>query len=210
MGIAVGLPALKIILLAIIFLSILIEVKTGGSGFGALLGMIAAAIFWGSSYINGLVNIYHIALFLGGILFIIVELFTPATGIFAALGIVMMLYSIILALGGNLSAVYMLLGSFIIAIIIFIFIIKKLPASKLWSKIILVNSSTEEKGYISNIDNSSLLHKEGIVITELRPSGTALIDGTPVDVISEGSYIKKGEKIHVIQTTGGRVIVRKI
>ncbi|WP_196599666.1 NfeD family protein [Pectinatus frisingensis] len=210
MNIIVDLPALKILLIAIIFLSILIEIKTGGTGIGALLGMIAAAIFWGSSYINGLVNIYHIALFLGGILFIVIEAVTPVTGVFAALGIVMMLYSVILALGGNLNAIYMLLGALVIAVAVFALIVKYLPASQLWQKMILKDMSTKERGYISSIDHSSLLNKTGIVLTKLRPSGTIIVAGTPIDAVSEGAYIDEGQTVRIIKIEGSRIIVRKI
>lgn len=210
MDVAVDLPVLKMLLVSIIFLSVLIEIKTGGAGIGALLGVIAAAVFWGTSYVKGLVSIYYIALFLGGILFIIIEAVAPVTGIFAAIGIVMMLYSIILALGGNLSAVYMLLGSLVISILIFAIIVKKLPSSKLWQKVLLKDSSTSDRGYTSSSDNSALINKEGIVTTELRPSGTILIDDSPIDVVSEGSYISKGEKVRIVKIEGSRIIVRKI
>ena len=210
MNLIVNMPALQLILMAIIFLSIMIEIKTGGLGIGALLGLVAAAIFWGSSYVNGLVSIYQIALFLGGILLIIIELITPATGILAAIGIFMMLYSMMLALGGNISAIYMLLGSFIIAIIIFILILKYLPSSKLWKKVVLQNSSTVEQGYTSTTNQSSLLNREGIVLTELHPAGTILIDEQPIDVVSEGVYISKGSSVRIIKIDGSRIIVRKI
>jgi len=210
MNLIVDMPALQLILLAIIFLSIMIEIKTGGLGIGALLGLVAAAVFWGSSYVNGLVSIYQIALFLGGILLIVIELITPATGILAAIGIFLMLYSMILALGGNISAIYMLLGAFIIAVIIFIIILKHLPSSRLWKKVVLQNSSTSEQGYISSTNQSSLLQREGIVLTELHPAGTILVDGQPIDVVSEGVYINKGASVRIIKIDGSRIIVRKI
>ncbi|MBB5335583.1 NfeD family protein [Pectinatus brassicae] len=210
MNLIVDMPALQLILLAIIFLSIMIEIKTGGLGIGALLGLVAAAVFWGSSYVNGLVSIYQIALFLGGILLIVIELITPATGILAAIGIFLMLYSMVLALGGNISAIYMLLGALIIAVIIFIIIVKHLPSSRLWKKVVLQNSSTSEQGYISSTNQSSLLQREGIVLTELHPAGTILVDGQPIDVVSEGVYINKGASVRIIKIDGSRIIVRKI
>ena len=57
------------LLLVVIFLSILVEIKTGGTGVGALLGLIAAAVFWGSSYVKGLVSLYQIAIFIVGVNF---------------------------------------------------------------------------------------------------------------------------------------------
>lgn len=201
---------LQSLLLSVIFLAILVEIKTGGTGIGALLGIIAAGVFFCSSYVKGLVSLYQIAIFIVGIIFIIIEILTPTIGLLAGLGVVAILYSLILAMGGDIDAMLMMAISFVIAIIIFALIIKKLPTSKLWSKIILTKTSYSEEGYVSSIDYSSYLHKEGIVLTELRPSGSVKIDDDVLDVVSEGSYIGKGEKIRVVKIEGMRIIVRKI
>ena len=42
---------LQSLLLSVIFLAILVEIKTGGTGIGALLGIIAAGVF-GVKYLN--------------------------------------------------------------------------------------------------------------------------------------------------------------
>ena len=47
-------------------------------------------------------------------------------------------------------------------------------------------------------------------MTELRPSGSALIADKLVDVISEGAFLPKGEKIIVAAVNGNRVVVRKV
>ena len=52
----VGMPALQILLVAIIFLSLLVEIKTGGMGLGAMLGLVAAGIFFSGQYVKGLVS----------------------------------------------------------------------------------------------------------------------------------------------------------
>ena len=198
------------LLLIVIFLAILVEIKTGGTGIGALLGLIAAGVFWGSSYVNGLVSFYHIAIFILGVIFIIIEILTPTIGLLAGIGVVAILYSLILAMGGDINAIFMMAISLIVSIIIFAIIIKKLPSSKLWKKIILTNTSSSEQGFVSSVDYSRYLHKEGIVLTELRPSGSVKIDDDVLDVVSEGSYISKGEKIRVVKIEGMRIIVRKI
>ena len=198
------------LLLVVIFLSILVEIKTGGTGVGALLGLIAAAVFWGSSYVKGLVSLYQIAIFIVGVIFIIIEILTPTVGLLAGIGVVAIFYSLILAMGGDINAIYMMVISLVIAIIIFAIIIKKLPSSKLWKKIILTNTSSTEQGYVSSVDYSQYLNKEGIVLTELRPSGSVEIDGVPVDVVSEGKFISKGEKVRVVKIEGMRIIVRKV
>ena len=147
------------LLLVVIFLSILVEIKTGGTGLGTVLGLIAAGVFWSSSYVQGLVSFYHIAIFIVGIFFIIIEILTPSVGILAGIGIVAILYSLILAMGGDINAMYMMVISLVIAIFIFAIIIKKLPSSKLWKKIILTNTSSSEQGYVSSKNYSCYLNK---------------------------------------------------
>lgn len=197
------------LLLVVIFLSILVEIKTGGTGVGALLGLIAAAVFWGSSYVKGLVSLYQIALFIGGVIFIIIEILTPTIGLLAGIGVVAILYSLVLAMGGDINAIYMMAISLVISIVIFAVILKKLPSSRLWKKLILTNTSSTEQGYVSSVDYSKYLNKEGVVLSELRPSGSVEIDGVPVDVVSEGKFISKGEKVRVVKIEGVRIIVRR-
>jgi membrane-bound serine protease (ClpP class) len=62
---------------------------------------------------------------------------------------------------------------------------------------------------VSAKDYTYLLGKNGIALTELRPAGTAIIEEGPFDVVSEGTYIKRGEDITVIMVNGSRIVVRK-
>lgn len=57
---------------------------------------------------------------------------------------------------------------------------------------------------------SELVGKKGKVLTELRPAGTVLIDGAPVDVVSEGAFIAKGRQVQVVEVHGSRVVVREL
>ena len=200
---------LQVLLLAVMFLSIMVEIKTGGLGVGVLLGIVAAAVFWGSQYTRGLVEIYHIAVFLAGVLLIIVEILLPTVGLLAGLGVAAMLYSIVLALGGDIGALAALGIALVISIVLFLLIVSHLPSSKLWNKIVLQKSARTEEGYVSAMEEKGLIGKTGEVLTELRPAGTVRIDGRPVDVISEGAFIQKGKRIVVLSVNGSRVVVRE-
>ena len=57
-------------------------------------------------------------------------------------------------------------------------------------------------------ERPELLHQTGTAFTQLRPSGTALIKGQRVDVVTEGSLIEKGAPIKVVAIEGMRVVVR--
>jgi membrane-bound serine protease (ClpP class) len=58
-------------------------------------------------------------------------------------------------------------------------------------------------------ERPELLHQTGTAFTQLRPSGTALINGQRVDVVTEGSLIEKGAPIKVVAIEGMRVVVRE-
>ena len=210
MNLIVDNGVLQVLLLAVMFLSIMVEIKTGGLGVGVLLGIVAAAVFWGGQYTRGLVELYHIAVFLAGVLMIIVEILLPTVGLLAGLGVAAMLYSIVLALGGDIGALTALGIALIISVVLFLLIVSRLPSNKLWNKVVLQNRSRTEEGFVSAVGKPELVGKSGEVLTELRPSGTARIDGRPVDVISEGAYIQKGKHIVVLSVNGSRVVVREV
>ena len=131
----VTLPVVQTLLLAIMFLALFVEIKTGGMGGGIMLGIVAAGVFWGSRYVEGLVDLYQIAIFLVGILCIIVEMLLPTVGLLAGVGVAALLYSLLLALGGDVDAMTALGAALILAVVIFVLIVKKLPSSRLWHKV---------------------------------------------------------------------------
>ena len=163
MDVIVDRGVLQVLLLAVMFLSIMVEIKTGGLGVGVLLGIVAAAVFWGSQYTRGLVEFYHIAVFLVGVLMIIVEILLPTVGLLAGLGVAAMLYSIVLALGGDIGALAALGIALAISVAIFLLVVARLPSSRLWNKLVLHNSSRTEEGYVSTVGAVDLIGKMGKV-----------------------------------------------
>jgi membrane-bound ClpP family serine protease len=61
-----------------------------------------------------------------------------------------------------------------------------------------------------NAEKPELLHQIGTTHTPLRPSGTAVINGKRVDVVTEGGMIERGTPIKVVAIEGMRVVVRGI
>lgn len=201
-------PVLEILLLTIVFSGLLVEIKTGGLGAGALLSFVAAAVFFGSRYMNGLVAVYPIAVFLGGVLCLAIEMLAPTVGLLAGLGVAAMLYSIVLALGGDIGALYALFAAMALSILIFLLLLRHLPSSRLWNKVILRDASTSARGYVSAEGHLELVGQRGRAETDLRPAGAVSFGGAPVDVVSEGGYIPRGTIVVVVSAQGSRVVVR--
>ena len=77
-------------------------------------------------------------------------------------------------------------------------------------ELVLDEQQKNSDGYTSVIDKSKFLGAVGVCVTDLRPAGTITIDGEPVDVVSEGGFVKQGSSVKVINVDGSRVLVRQI
>ncbi len=201
-------PAVKSVLLSIIILAILAEIKTAGMGVGAGIAIIAAALFFGSSFLVGLSGWLEPLLFFAGIVFIVVEFFIPGFGIFGIMGILSIVASFFLVLGGDTNAIIWLAVSVFLALVLFLLLLRRMPQSKFWSRFILKNSATKKAGFSSGPDYEKYLGREGVTITQLRPSGTADFAGEKLDVLTYGEFVEAGSKVVVDKAEGSKLFVK--
>lgn len=59
-------------------------------------------------------------------------------------------------------------------------------------------------------ERPELLNQTGVALTPLRPSGTAVINGRRVDVVTEGGMIDRNTPVKVVAIEGMRVVVRAL
>ena len=119
------------------------------------------------------------------------------------------IYGAAYAFGGENALLYAAVISLLLIILV-VYFIKKMGKTKFLNELVLSNRSTSDKGYPSAEGREYLIGKKGKVIGELRPAGTMLVDKNPIDVVSEGAYIQKGETVEVVSVNGSRVVVRKV
>ncbi len=213
-------PIISSILLMIGFFGLLAEIKTPGWGLPGTAGLIALALFFGSSYILQLASIIEILMFIVGIILIAVEIFVlPGFGVPGILGIILVFASIFFSLlGGDpfinfetISLAIIQLTIAIIAAIIMVFLLAKyLPKTSAFSKLVLSESEKADQGFVSYPSETSLIGKTGKALTVLRPAGIAEIDGKKYDVIADNEYIEPGKVIKVIRVEGIKVVVSEI
>jgi len=80
----------------------------------------------------------------------------------------------------------------------------------MWERLALKTCQTPEDGYVApKQDFANFLGKEGIALTQLRPTGTADFSGQRLDVVTEGAFVTSGSSIKVIAVEGTRGIVRQ-
>lgn len=58
------------------------------------------------------------------------------------------------------------------------------------------------------VDRPELLNANGTALTQLRPSGAAIINGQRVDVVAETGLIERGAAVKVVVVEGSRIVVR--
>ena len=116
--------------------------------------------------------------------------------------------------GASSAAVLLTYGAMAIIAVLGIFVVLYLSNSKknatMLDELVLDERQQNRDGYTSVIDKSRFMNKVGVCVTDLRPAGTITVDGEPVDVVTEGGFVKQGNMVKVINVDGSRVMVRQI
>lgn len=192
-------------------------IKTGHFGAVATIGLGSITLFFGAQYLAELANFLEILMFLAGIVLLAVEIFViPGFGVVGILGIVMMVTSLFLALGGSFSTMtydslalplYTLAASFVGLAIMISLMVRYLPSSSAFSHLVLQTPASSTSHEVA--ETRDLLGSEGRALTTLRPAGVALLRDERCDVITEGEYIAAGEAVRVVRVEGRKVVVRR-
>nr|WP_253958003.1 nodulation protein NfeD [Metabacillus halosaccharovorans] len=203
-------PVVVPILLSIGSLGLVVELYSPGFGVPGFMGISALLLFFYGHLVAGLAGMEAIILFILGVIFLIAELFVPG-GILGILGFAGVIGSLYVASGNFVHMTISLLISFAVAFAASILLVKVFgKRMNIFKKLILRDSTNTESGYVSNVSRRELVGAEGIALTTLRPSGTAVINDERLDVVTEGGYIIKGQKVKVIKVEGSRIVVREL
>jgi membrane-bound serine protease (ClpP class) len=213
-------PIISSLLIMIGFFGLMAEIKSPGWGVPGTTGLIALALFFGSSYILQLASVIEILMFIIGVGLLIFEVFvTPGFGIAGISGILLIVASIFFSMLGSdpffdfedVSMAIIQLALAIVAALILIFILARfLPKTNIFKKFILSVEEKTTEGFTSHEITKELIGAKGIALTTLRPAGTAEINGKRVDVVTDSEYIENGKPIEVIKVEGLKVLVREL
>ncbi|WP_299087784.1 nodulation protein NfeD [uncultured Metabacillus sp.] len=203
-------PVVVPILLSIGSLGLVVELYSPGFGLAGFAGLTSLFLFFYGHLVAGLAGMESVILFLLGIIFLIAELFVPGA-ILGVLGIGSIIASLYIASGNVVNMTISLGIALAVSITASILLVKVFgKRMNLFKKLILRDSTNTESGYVSNKSRTDLLGLEGVAMTTLRPSGTAVIAEERIDVVTEGSYIAKGQRVKVVKVEGSRIVVREL
>lgn len=149
----------------------------------------------------------EIVLLVAGVILLVVEMFTPGFGLAGGTGVVLLVIGIILTAGSPLEAIALVLILIVLVSIMILLLLRSARKGRLARNMILHLKSSKDKGYRSSEDKSSLVGQEGTATSDLRPSGVVDLDGERLDVVTQGSFIRRGAKVRIIEVTGNRIVV---
>ena len=107
---------------------------------------------------------------------------------------------------------YVVFMSAILGIAFVVYISTHKPAKTKYGSDDLILSERQKNvsGYISTADKKKFLGAIGTCATDLRPAGTVMVEGEPLDVVTEGNFLVQGSIVKIINVDGSRILVRQI
>ena len=227
MGLLVS-PYLQGILIMIIVGGIYFELQTPGIGFALAASVIAAIIYFAPLYLEGIAQNWEILMFFAGVLLILIEIFAiPGFGVAGVSGIILAVLGLALSMShGDIvivddglefnleplaKSLFVVMISMFLSISISLLLSQRIVKTNLFSRIALNKVQDTDKGYIGvSTEQNSLVGKEGVAYTILRPAGKVLIDNEVFDAKALFGYIEKDDKIKVIRYDMAQLYVKKI
>lgn len=218
-------PLVNGILLLIILGGIYFEFQHPGIGFPIVAAGIAAILYFAPLYLDGLAEHWEILLFIVGLALIAIEIFvTPGFGLPGVGGILLVISGLTLGLLRNINFDFSLTSSTEIWIALlrvviplglsfFLFIAfgKSLLQSKALKGFVLTDTQASTTSFHESASKlNSMLHKHGVAITPLRPSGQVEIEAERYDAMAESGLLPAGTAIRVTDISGNILVVRKL
>lgn len=200
------------------------EIQTPGIGFAFVVALVSATLFFAPLYLQGLADNWEIAVFIIGVILLVLEVFViPGFGIAGILGIIMVLCGLAFSMVDNdfldfkLTKPGLLMNSFIIvsaamvlSVVLMVVFGKNILKSAAFKRLVLADEQKAESGYVSSQPKVNLIHKNGVARTVLRPAGKIEIDGVWYDAVALDGFIDAGEEIYVEKHENYNLFVRKL
>jgi membrane-bound serine protease (ClpP class) len=216
-------PIVSTVLLIVGIIGIWTEIKTPGFGAPGIVGILCLALLFFGNHLAGLAQITEILIFVAGVSLIILEIFIlPLYGVFAILGVICVIASLILSFNeftipanpieveALLKTLQMVFFSFLFAVVGFLLLITFLPHIPILNKLVhKAQIVVQRDSSFAIAQQPQIMGQSGIAVTDLRPAGKVEVAGEVYDVITDGEYISKGHEIVVIKIEGNKIFVSR-
>ncbi len=227
-----NLPIVTGLLFVVGLVALYVEFSAPGISVGGLLAGLCFTLFFWSRFLGGTAGWLEVILFLGGLVFLGIELFVfPGFGVAGITGLLMLLAGVVLAsqshlfpespralaqLGNSLIVVLASGGVFVGAVIMLSRYYGSIP---LFNRLILEVPQVTDVTEDVDQEGKPLPPSQafpvgvgdwGVAESPLRPAGKAMFGEQFVDVVTDGSFVDAGSQVQIIQISGNRIVVREI
>jgi len=225
---AFWITALAPLLLLLGIIGAYLEFKIPGASLPGIISAICFAFFFLGHYLAGLAGWEVVALFVLGMVLVIIEIlfFAHSTIVFGVVGVFLMLASLLWAMIDRypgetflptgemlLAPLFNLLLAMGAAAVVITLLARYLPRTSVYRRFALMTSnppgpslSAAPRQFATALALAP--GTEGVSLSILRPSGKARFAGQVVDVVTQGEYIGPDTPLTVVQSDGMRVVVR--
>jgi membrane-bound serine protease (ClpP class) len=207
-----------------------LEFKIPGASLPGVIAAFCFALFFLGHYLAGLAGWEVVALFVLGVVLVLVEImfFAHSTIVFGVVGVFLMLGSLLWAMidrypgetfvpSGTMIAIPLrnLFLAMLAATVVIMILARYLPRTSIYRRFALMTTNPPGPslaGAPREFATALALEPgmEGAALTTLRPSGKARFANHVVDVVTEGEFIPAETPVTVIQTDGMRVVVKQV
>jgi membrane-bound serine protease (ClpP class) len=226
--IAFWITALAPLLLLGGILGAYLEFKIPGVMWPGIISATCFGLFFLGHYLAGLAGWEVVALFILGIVLVLIEIlfFAHSTIVFGVVGVFLMLASLLWTMidrypgqnffpTGNMLAMP-LLNMFIAlvgSLVVIALLARYLPRTSIYRRFALMDSNPPGPSLVGvprHFATAIALTPgmQGTAVTVLRPSGKARFADHVIDVVTEGEFIASQTPVTVVQTDGMRVVVK--
>jgi membrane-bound serine protease (ClpP class) len=208
-----------------------LEMKTPGFGLGGGISLIAFSLFFFGNYAAGNMAGYGLmALFVLGVILVIVEIFIlPGLLVPGFVGGAMIVISLFFAMvdefafednkvrgwdsenawefvdGPAMSLAIGLAGSVVLSLLMMRF----LPSIPLFNRLVMAKELEQGAGMGGSASLGSRDGMSGITTTALRPAGKGEFDGDTLDITAENGFIDSGKNVKIVSEDGLRILVEE-
>jgi membrane-bound serine protease (ClpP class) len=222
--------ALAPLLLLLGIICAYLEFKIPGVSLPGFIAAICFALFFAGHYLAGLAGWEVVALFVLGVILVLIEVlfFAHSTIVFGVVGVFLMLGALLWAMvdrypgetffpTGDQIAVPLrnLFLTLIAAAVVIAILARYLPQTNLYRRFALMTTNPPgpslagaPREFATALDVTPGM--QGTAQTTLRPSGKGRFADHIVDVVTEGEFIAAETPIAVIQKDGMRVVVKQV
>ncbi len=196
-----------------------LEFKTPGFGIFGIGGIACLLLFFFGHHLAGLSGHEEVLIFGLGVILLAIEIFiTPGFGVMGFSGMLLILVSFVSAMTERMPGTWRpvdfspetfsvpllkVMISFIGAFVIALIAGKFLPETRAFRSLTLAEVVPDME------QDNTFLGLEGLAHSDLRPGGTAYVNGQKLDVVTRGDFIPSKTEIRIVEIHGNRMVVEK-